>query len=597
MDRGVRRIGQRRAVFGEGTQISLQRLRVDGDGAGAGAKLCGAGGIGIFPAEHKISAILTQRRPAAGPVGSGDGGDLDVSRVNVVAAGADAAALRRVQNRLRPMKSRRERELIGEIHGLCDVLTVGRGRIRVSVQLDVPDEVTRGSGRAVRGGGDAGGCRAVQELGKRVWIALGFPEGVDLFARCADARLICRLSGCQDLAPDGKAAARAAGRGIHGCHGEAQRIADAGNELQTHGVRVLRRVAVHGVVIKGIYLAGGDVQNAVCRAFLEIHAVDIFGVSLRVARGRRDGHGVARQERIAAGSVAIRLPLERFALGGDLDLKIGLVVLFYNEIRVAVHVVLVHSAAAGGAGQAGVVKDAIALCRVGERGRSLIHGRFAIHAGKGRAVGKTVRGDRRDGGRIFKSDARQRLRKAERVRAHGSDRAGHAVFRGDGFRDGHACDVPRNIDQPCRTCGSVVGIHHALRVHIHRAAEAGERRGSIRKRALGNRDLIVRLKNDGGRVVHKVGEALGERIHLIADSQREGGVRAAGVRRGGVEGSACRVVAQSLQPHHGAVGQVRRKSCHAVGDLKVRHIRPVPLHQSAQHQRPVSRQMILQQLT
>ncbi len=133
VDRCVRRIGQRRAVLCEGIQIGLQRLRVDGDGAGAGAQFRRIGGVGVLPAKHKISAVLTQSRAATGPVGAGNGGDLDSPGVNIVAAGADTAVLRGVQNRLRPMKSRRERKLIGEIHGLRDVLAVGGGRIRVSV--------------------------------------------------------------------------------------------------------------------------------------------------------------------------------------------------------------------------------------------------------------------------------------------------------------------------------------------------------------------------------------------------------------------------------------------------------------------------------
>ena len=568
MNRRVRRIGQRRAVLGESSQIGFQRLRVDGDGASAGTQLRGGGGVGVLPAKHKIFAIRAQSRPAAGPVGTGDGGDFDVSGVNIVAAGADAAALCSIQNRLRPMKSRRKRKLIGEIHRLRDVLAVGGGRIRVSVQLDVPDKAARGSGRTVCGGGDAGGVRAAQGLFQRIRVALRFPEGFYLYIRFADARLVCRLVGCQNLAPDGKTAARAGGGRIHGCHGEAQRIADAGNELQIHGVRIIRRVACHRVAIKGIALTGADIQDAVRRAFLEIHTVDILGASGCVARGRRDGHGVARQDRVATGAVLVFFPLERFALGGDLDLKIRLVGFLQSKVFASAHAVLAGSAA-GGTGQAGVVKDAVALCRVGEGDRSLLHGRFAVHTGEGRAVGKTVRADLRDGGRSFKGNARQRSRQRERVRAHGSDRTGHAILRGDGRGDGHARDIPRNIDELCRTCCSIVGIHHALTVHIHRAAKAGQRRGSARECALGNGDLVIRLKDNGGRVVYKVGEALGERIHLIADGQREGGVRAAGVRRGGGEGRAFRVIAQSLQPHHGAVGQVRLEACYTVGDLKV----------------------------
>ncbi len=403
------------------------------------------------------------------------------------------------------------------------------------------------------------------------------------------------MVGRQNLAPDGKTAARAGGGGIHGCHGEAQRIADAGNELQIHGVRIIRRIADHGVVIKGIGFSGADIQDAVCRAFLEIHTVDILGASGCVARSRRDGHGVARQDRVAADAALVFFPLERFALGGDLDLKIRLVGFLQSKVFASTHAVLAGSAA-GGTGQAGVVKDAVALFRSGEGGRSLIHGRFAVHTGEGRAVGKTVCADLRDGGRSFKGNARQRFRQRERVCAHGSDRTAHAVLWGDRLRDGHARDIPRNIDELCRTCCSIVGIHHALTVHIHRTAKAGQRRGSARECTLGNGDLVIRLKDDGGRVVHKVGEAFSERIHLIADGQRKGSVRAAGVRRSGVEGRAFRVIAQSLQSHHGAVGQVRLEACYTVWNFKVRHIRPVSTHQLTQHQRPILRQMVCHQI-
>ncbi len=210
MNRRIRRVGQRCAVFGKDIQIGLQRLRINGDCSGAGAKLCGIGGVGVFPAEHQIRFVLAQSRAAPGPVRAGNVGNLDVSGINIVAAGADAAVLRSIQNFLRPMKPLRQRELIGEIHGLCNILAVGGGRIRISVQLDVPDKAALGSDLAVRAD-NASGRRAVQSFFQRIRIALRFPERVDLFFRRTNRCFICCLCGCQNFAPDGKSSACAGG--------------------------------------------------------------------------------------------------------------------------------------------------------------------------------------------------------------------------------------------------------------------------------------------------------------------------------------------------------------------------------------------------